>query len=691
MSPSSVPSPLSSNGSRHSHSHHESSPEHHYNNHDNDDANADERSLTLQVIDGTGTSTSTKRRTNIPSLTCAFLSCLTTGGTTYAFGLYGDALKKNLRLSQPQLDTISTANFCAGLFSWIPGMIVDKFGTKRGMIMGGLLGASALTMYWIVAKQFVVLERELLVPTLSFLGVLIFLSCALITGAVFKIIVSTCGAGTKGTAVGAAKGYVGLGAGLYASLFEAFRTKGQSDLDFLPMAAFFFIVCVVLPATILMPSNQQVKTEVFHDESTPFHFRILFMSLLAMASLIIFSSLAELYENDDDDNSSTSNKEMEDTKRNIPMLLFLLTIWIGPILGMQLLPKRTTLEMTDTLRQSEEEQEGERLLNDSSNRDKEDAGDISMHKVKRRSKNPNVINHDGSARSINSGSSHHSHPDTHLPPLAASPLRVPDVLRIPESNHEEMEDNCCVEPLGHDAEENNDENKTLFEMLQTPTALLMLWTTTILVGGGIVETNNMGQMVEALHFRREMASASLAFFSVAQSAARVVTGAVSESALNWPTRSCCIEEGVPRPFFLAVAAVVSVVAHFLLAIATTKYAFVVGVTLCGAAFGMSWPLLVLIVGEVFGAANVGANYMFYDGFTSAAGTLLLSKFVAQEVYEAHVDRTKDPDNVTCLGPECFKATHFIIVALSGVCIFTSLCMLYTTRHVYNKGGLHKDK
>ena len=60
-----------------------------------------------------------------------------------------------------------------------------------------------------------------------------------------NIISCTCGAGTKGAAVGVAKGYVGLGAGAYACLFESIRQPTSSDLDFLPMAAFFFIFLIL--------------------------------------------------------------------------------------------------------------------------------------------------------------------------------------------------------------------------------------------------------------------------------------------------------------------------------------------------------------------------------------------------------------------------------------------------------------
>ncbi len=48
-----------------------------------------------------------------------------------------------------------------------------------------------------------------------------------------------------------------------------------------------------------------------------------------------------------------------------------------------------------------------------------------------------------------------------------------------------------------------------------------------------------------------------------------------------------------------------------------------GVTLAGLSFGMVWPLMVLITGEVFGIRHVGANYMWFDGMSSAVGNVLL--------------------------------------------------------------------
>jgi hypothetical protein len=227
-------------------------------------------------------------------------------------------------------------------------------------------------------------------------------------------------------------------------------------------------------------------------------------------------------------------------------------------------------------------------------------------------------------------------------------------------------------------------DRNLFQMLQTPTAWLFAWTSVILVGGGTLMTNNLGEMVTALHFSPMTTPASLSLFSVAQSGGRVITGILSEWALALNVTHCGITRGVPRPAFLVMASLVGVAAHLLLSVATTEGPFVLGVALSGAAFGMVWPLMVLIIGEVFGTAHVGANYMFYDGFSSAMGTLLLSKFVAQTVYEEHIDHD-DPnsDHLTCYGQDCFRASQLIVAGLSLSCVITSFGMLRTTRQTYD--------
>jgi sugar phosphate permease len=173
---------------------------------------------------------------------------------------------------------------------------VDRYGPRFALSFGGLLGASSLILYWLVAREFIQLHRVLLVPTLSMLGVLIFTSSALITGSVFKIIVGTCGPGSKGSAVGAAKGFVGLGAGAYSCLFESLRLPWTSDLDFLPMAAFFSIVAATIPSLLLLPSKKHIQLNPEHDRIRPLHLRLLYASLIGLAIMVVGTSLSELKE-----------------------------------------------------------------------------------------------------------------------------------------------------------------------------------------------------------------------------------------------------------------------------------------------------------------------------------------------------------------------------------------------------------
>ena len=184
----------------------------------------------------------------------------------------------------------------------------------------------------------------------------------------------------------------------------------------------------------------------------------------------------------------------------------------------------------------------------------------------------------------------------------------------------------------------------------------------------------MGQMTEALGLPVAVTPASMALFSVAQAASRVITGAASEYTLQ--------TYGWPRPVYLVMAAGIGACSHFMLGCATGEVGFVLGVTLSGVNFGMVWPLLVLCSGEIFGASHVGANYLFYDGFASAAGTLLLSKLIAQDVYEHHIDPSTSPDAFTCLGTDCFRSTHFIIAMFCFSCIFSSVAFVALTKDVY---------
>lgn len=593
-------------------------------------------------------------KTNIPRVACAMLASITTGGTTYAFGLYGGALKKGLHLTQSQLDTISAVFFSAGLLSFIPGAMVDRFGPRNGICVGGVSGAISLLLFWAVAKGHFPYflssiengDATFIVAVLSTLNVGIFLSCALVTGSVFKIIACHCGPGSKGSAVGIAKGFVGLGSGFYSCLFQSVRKQSMSDLDFLPLCAFFFIVAASIPSWMSLPSK--AADTFVPDVLTPMHFRVLYVSLSFLAMLIIGNALLGLY-NDSIDIGEDGDDE---SSPNYIMTGLLLFAWIAPIVSLLYLPQRSV-------------REGEQV------------GDNSVQYEE-------VALSDESYDVMASGESDND--DSNIGDISLEPIPTQDQESLPSD--EEIV-NEAVEGGARLATIEGRPDKNLYQMLRTPSAWMMLWTTTILVGAGTVETNNLGQMVESLGFSNVVTPATLALFSVAQAGGRIITGAASEAALTFETRRCCIDKGVPRPFFFVASSIATIIAHTILAVATDQFFFVIGITLSGAAFGMVWPLMVLCVGEFFGTAHMGANYMFYDGFTSAAGTFVLSKVVAQKIYEENIDPqgNGNSDGVTCYGKKCFQQTHIVIVLLSLTCVAASLLMQFKTRNVYGNTNL----
>jgi len=62
-----------------------------------------------------------------------------------------------------------------------------------------------------------------------------------------------------------------------------------------------------------------------------------------------------------------------------------------------------------------------------------------------------------------------------------------------------------------------------------------------------------------------------------------------------------------------------------------------GVLLCGLGFGTVWPLMVVVAGDLFGTEHLGANYNFYDGFSSACGSVAFALLLPSFAYDPRVD------------------------------------------------------
>jgi len=219
-------------------------------------------------------------------------------------------------------------------------MVVDRMGTRFSMILGGCSGAINTLLYWAIARQFLPISH--VVACLSVLAVAICLSCGLIIGSIFKLTLICGGPEFKGSAVGIAKGLVGLGAGVYATIFQALRTSEESALDFIPVIAVFFIVCAVFPAWLLLLPEGQCDPNQVEIRTTNTHFRILYGSLFLLASTILWSSISDIM--------VKKHEDLEVVReRDYKKVATILLIWLGPIWSLLYLPKRPREEFLPLL------------------------------------------------------------------------------------------------------------------------------------------------------------------------------------------------------------------------------------------------------------------------------------------------------------------------------------------------------
>jgi hypothetical protein len=487
------------------------------------------------------------------------------------------------------------------------------------MTIGGSVMSCLFGGYWVLTRHVLKPGDPWAVHALSCVGVCIFMSNALVVGSLFKSLVLTCRQG-KGAAVGAAKAFVGIGAGVYTCLFDSMRH--ESDLDFLLLAAFFAMTCIAAPGFFLLPSNRVLKHVV--DVSTATHYRIIYSGLLFLAVTILGSSALFMFRPLPGSMSALYLPDDEPIQPRMHRAMLLLAGWFVPIVSLFFLEPLNSVN--------------------------EASGEKQPLMVKGMQREP--------SRDIEDDDAHvDDNNDDEIGDDVDGDGDVDTVYDPPRISERAL--SIVVEDL------------SFTQMLLRPSAWLLLLSCTFVVGSGTMITNNMSQMVESLGFPRRATPACLSIFSVSQATARAVTGYVSDSV--WKQRQ------VPRTVFVVISTAVGMAGHLVLAFGDDRPCFVSGVILVGISFGMMWPLMVLIVGDLYGKRYHGANYLFYDGVTSAMGTLLIAKYITQYVYESNLDAE---DEITCYGKSCFAASHASVALLCFVAFLSAIATMVMTRRNY---------
>ena len=86
----------------------------------------------------------------------------------------------------------------------------------------------------------------------------------------------------------------------------------------------------------------------------------------------------------------------------------------------------------------------------------------------------------------------------------------------------------------------------------------------------------------------------------------------------------------------------------------------------------------VVTSELFGSKYLPTNYMFIDGMSGAAGTMLLANVLPSKIYEA---AAVDND---CSGPACFGPTHLIIDGLLVAATGSALLLACRSAPLYRE-------
>jgi hypothetical protein len=208
-------------------------------------------------------------------------------------------------------------------------------------------------------------------------------------------------------------------------------------LDFIPVISVFFVICAIIPGWLLLPPQERMKPELVKIETTNLHFRIMYVSLFLVACAILGASLDDIIrEGSGDFETGLSNKHERDYRR----VFLLLLIWLGPIWSLPFVPRG----------KSGEEEKIPLIATKNAQDDL-----VAMNK-----NDGKTFSQDQQEQTSGLLSSH----------KRSSP---------------------AIQDVPPDAKKEQPKDLNLTEMLQTSSAWLMLWTTTILVGAGTAKTNNV--------------------------------------------------------------------------------------------------------------------------------------------------------------------------------------------------------
>ncbi|MCO5595411.1 hypothetical protein L7F22_049453 [Adiantum nelumboides] len=586
------------------------------------------------------------------------LSCC---GTSYIFGIYSGAIKKELHYNQETLDTLSFFKDIGGNVGIIAGLMNDVLPAWTVLIVGGIMNLFGYLMIWLA-----VTHRVARPPTWQ-------MNLFMCAGANSQTFANTGVMVTfvknfplgRGEVMGVLKGFVGLSGAIFTQAYLAIYGEDTRG-------AIFLIALVPSVVTFIFVSFIRIMTPV--DDK---HEKRNFYSFLYLAFLIAaFLSIAIIVEN----------------VGNIPtwcykafgamtVLLVISNIAIGVRAELAYKKQMQRLESTA----SEDKNSHELSIANK------------IHKAENK-----AILADTYHTGVNEGLS--STEEEYIDKSHALGATMAVSMESDVGNRSTKHTNMPLVPVGgrEQASKNgNSSSKPKFvtklrhfltnwpkrgDDFTIPQALLSLdlwllfFSHACGTGAGLTAIDNMGQIGESLEYSPKSISTFVSLISIWNFLGRVGAGFGSEILLR---RYRC-----PRTLVFTVVLAIACIGYIVIAFPTTNSIYIASI-IEGFCSGAKTALYFVIMSELFGLKYY-ATLQSVGGIASPLGSYLLNVRVAGHLYDraARRQQAQAPallqGDFKCMGHECFRLTFLIMALVSGFGSLISCFLVVRTSNFYKE-------
>ncbi|KAK7304730.1 hypothetical protein VNO77_42617 [Canavalia gladiata] len=194
------------------------------------------------------------------------------------------------------------------------------------------------------------------------------------------------------------------------------------------------------------------------------------------------------------------------------------------------------------------------------------------------------------------------------------------------------------------------------------------------VGTGVTVLNNLAQI--GIAQGEEDTTTLLSIFSFCNFVGRLGGGVVSEHFVRTKT--------IPRTVWMTCTQIIMLIVYLLFAYAINGSLYP-AVALLGVCYGVQVSVMLPTVSELFGLKHFGLLGSFMS-LGNPIGAFLFSALLAGSIYDKEAAKQHGigllASGVSCVGPNCFQLTFFILAGVCAAGIILSIVLTLRIKPVY---------